>query len=244
MYRDYDPFAWLFAHHWGQDYHRQVIPALERLILRLLPPDAAILDLCCGDGRIAAALAGRGFRVTGLDGSEQMLRYARQAAPDVRFVHADAREFSLAASFDAVISTFDSLNHVESSRELKAVFLNVFKALNSGGYFGFDLNREQAYIELWTEMTGTVADGAVSVAKSTYDARREVAACAITEFRKVNGEWQRSDYRLTQKHHPHDRVMAGLEAAGFQSIASFDAIDDLRMKGPTGQHRTFYLARK
>jgi hypothetical protein len=83
------------------------------------------------------------------------------------------------------------------------------------------------------------------VAKSTYDRKRQSAACEITEFRRMeDGAWVRSDYRLTQKHHPHDRVVRALECAGFAPVASFDAIADLGMTGPTGRHRTFYLARK
>src|SRR5512147_2371170 len=89
--RDYDPFAWLYAHHWGADYHRQIPGLLDKVLLKLLPSGAPVLDLCCGDGRLAGVLAQRGFQVTGIDGSPAMLRFARENAPAARFELGDAR---------------------------------------------------------------------------------------------------------------------------------------------------------
>jgi SAM-dependent methyltransferase len=243
-YREYDRFAWLYSHHWGGDFHAQVMSVLDRLLLRLLPDRAAVLDLCCGDGRLAGALRSRGFEVTGLDGSDEMLRYARSAAPGVRFVAADARAFRLDRRFDAAVSTFDSLNHVLTLGELRKVFQNVAAVLRSGGYFAFDLNREKAYTELWPGLSAMVHDDAVSIVESQYDRDCALATCSITLFRRSRAAWRRSDFTLTQRHHPSDEVVAGLYAAGFSPVACFDAAEDLAMTGSIGQHRTFYLARK
>ena len=240
----YDPFAWLYANYWGEEYHCQAIPILDRALLKRLPAPAAILDLCCGDGRIAAALSERGYEVTGVDASGAMLHYARQRAPGVRFYLRDARHLNLRSSYGAVISTFDSLNHVLGPSDLRKVFRNVYRVLNDGGYFLFDLNRERGYTEIWVEMSGLVKSDVVAVFQSTYDARRGLARCNLTQFRKKGRRWVRSGYELTQKYHPHERVIDALERAGFSSIASLDAAKDLGMSGRIGVHRTFYLARK
>lgn len=243
-FRDYDPFAWLYAHHWGGEFHDQILNMLDRLVLRLLPKGARVLDLCCGDGRVARALQKRGFAVTGLDGSEQMLHYARQMAPDVDFHLADARDFSLPGEFQGVISTFDSLNHVMTRRELHKVFRNVYSIVRPGGYFAFDVNREEAYTDLWANLSSVVTENAVSIARGDFDKRRGVALCDITQFVKTDGVWTRSDYTLRQKLHEHTHIMDDLEKVGFHPIASFDAGSDLGMQGDIGRHRTFYLARK
>jgi SAM-dependent methyltransferase len=243
-YSDYDPFAWLYAHYWGRDFHDQILNVLECLVLKRLPRGATVLDLCCGDGRVAAALVQRGFRVTGVDGSEEMLSYARRRVRGAEFVLADARTFTMDATFDAVISTFDSLNHVMSDRDLRRVFKRVSKVLRPSGCFAFDLNNQRAYEELWCNMSGTVEENAVSVARGTYDARRRLAACDITLFRREGAGWLRSDFRLTQRRHSHEAVVRSLEAADFGQIAAFDAAQDLGMRGSIGQHRTFYLARR
>src|SRR5437763_16361209 len=94
-FADYDPFAWFFTHFWCVDFHHQAMPVLDRLVLPLLPPKGSILDLCCGDGRVMQSLARRGYRVTGIDGSERMLTYARRRLPRAEFYLEDARRFQL-----------------------------------------------------------------------------------------------------------------------------------------------------
>jgi len=240
-YTDYDPFAWLYANYWGDEFHREVVPALERLLFHRLPEGAAVLDLCCGDGRITRQLHRRGFSVTGLDGSERMLTLARQRVPLARFLLADARCFELREEFDAVVSTFDSLNHVMEARELRKVFDNVHSALKHGGWFVFDLNREQAYFDFWAHDSHTVDADAVSVARGAYDKRTRLATCDVTLFEREGIRWQRSDFRLTQRYHTPETVMAALKRAGF-TVERLDAARDLGMQGDVGQGRDFYLA--
>jgi SAM-dependent methyltransferase len=72
-----------------------------------LPPDGAILDVGCGTGRHAIELAKRGYRVTGLDLSSEMLARAAAAARaanvHVEWVNSDATRFALPRRFDAAV---------------------------------------------------------------------------------------------------------------------------------------------
>jgi hypothetical protein len=55
-FRDYAPLAWFYDRYWGERYHALVLPILDRLLLRRLPPATSpLLDLCCGTGTSAAA---------------------------------------------------------------------------------------------------------------------------------------------------------------------------------------------
>lgn len=242
-YRDYDNFAWLYAKQWGEEFHREAIPALQRLLLKRLPARAAILDLCCGDGRLTQALARRGFRVTGLDSSENMLAYARQRLRRPRLILADAREFTLPPEYDAVISMFDSLNHVMTAEGLGRVFRNVFTCLKPGGEFAFDLNREEAYSELWIRPFSIVEKTFAAVVRGSYESDRMLAICDITLFRLEEQAWRRSDFRLTQHCHSREEVLFCLSSAGFEAKV-FDAAKDLGMQGDIGFGRDFYLATK
>ena len=242
-FSDYDPFAWLYTNYWGHEFHNQAMQVLEKLILKKLPRRASILDVCCGDGRITRELMRRGFYVTGIDGSEQMLSYAKKRAPKAELLLLDARAFRLPARFDAAISTFDSLNHIMNVGQLAAVFRNVWNSLKPGGCFAFDLNREEAYKDLWQRTWTAVDDDVVTVARGTYDAARQLARCDVTLFRLENGSWLRSDFRLRQKYHRQHQVVGSLQRAGFTTEVH-DAATDLGMVGEVGEGRTFYLAFK
>ncbi|HLJ44484.1 MAG TPA: class I SAM-dependent methyltransferase [Bryobacteraceae bacterium] len=241
--REYDPFASLYAAHWGDEFHAEIIPVLDRLLLKHLPRRAEILDLCCGDGRVTKILARRGFRMTGIDGSERMLSFAKQALPKTEFLLADARNFRLAPRFDAVVSVFDSLNHVLSIDDLARVFRNVFACLKPEGAFVFDLNREEAYTDIWVRPLPIVTPKVVAISLGSYESRDRLATCDITMFQHGGGAWHRSDFRLKQRCHDAAEVLAALSRAGFESEV-FDAARDLGMQGEIGFGRDCFIARK
>jgi SAM-dependent methyltransferase len=70
-----------------------------------LAPGMRLLDVGCGPGRHARALAARGVEVVGVDISERFVELARDGAPcGATFVRADARDLPYDAEFDAAIS--------------------------------------------------------------------------------------------------------------------------------------------
>src|SRR5262245_42357285 len=133
IFSDYDRFAWFYNRYWGDEFSRPALSIFNILLFPHLPPGCRVLDLCCGTGQIAAGLVARGYRVTGLDGSEAMLKFARENAPEGEFIRSDARSFALPKIFHGVISAFDSLNHLMKSEELIAVFRNVHEVLVDDG---------------------------------------------------------------------------------------------------------------
>ena len=133
-YSAYDAFAALYDQRWGR-FAGKLLPDVEERVLCHVPNEARILDLCCGTGSLAALLSERGYAVTGVDGSSEMLAFARKNAPNAELVLADARSFTVSTRCHAAVSLFDSLNHVMSLDQLGAVFRNVFAALQPPGLF-------------------------------------------------------------------------------------------------------------
>jgi SAM-dependent methyltransferase len=239
-YADYDALAWFYNRYWG-GFAQRVWPVVERLCLTLAPPGGRILDLCCGTGQLAVLLLARGYRVTGLDGSEAMLRFARENAPGAEFILADARAFSLPAAFDAAVSTFDSLNHIMTIDDLTAVFENVRAVLRPRAAWLFDLNMEQGYRARWRGTTARVEADHVIVDRSSYDPDARIGRSETTMFRPGTAGWQRSDLTLLQRCYTEDEIGAALQKSGFDQIAAYDAERDLEWTGHVG--RTFFHAR-
>ncbi len=70
-----------------------------------LEPGMRVLDVGCGPGRHAVALAQRGLEVVGVDISERFVELARAAAPPgATFERADARALAFDHEFDVAIS--------------------------------------------------------------------------------------------------------------------------------------------
>ena len=132
-YAVYDGFACYFDRYWGRSFFDDLRPIVEQCFLPLLPANGAVLDLCCGSGRLSHWLTVRGFEVSGVDGSEEMVRLARKNAPRASFRVADVRRFREPESFDGVLCTFDSLNHLASGDDLLTVFQNIARSLRPRG---------------------------------------------------------------------------------------------------------------
>lgn len=146
---EYDHWAWLYNRTLGPRYGAYKIGPIERVVLPHVPSGGAILDLCCGTGQLVAALIERGFAVTGLDGSADMLRHARENAPSATLIEGDACHFEFETPFDAVLCTSASLNHMQSLDDLSAVFASVSRALKPGGIFVFDVNHPAQMTRYW-----------------------------------------------------------------------------------------------
>jgi len=216
----YDAFAATYNRHWGDEFAPRVFPILEQLVLRELPAGARILDLCCGTGQFAGTLTGLGYRVTGVDGSMEMLRFARENAPGAEFVHADARSFRLPEKYAVVISVFDSLNHILTIEELTKVFVNVHAALEPGGVFFFDLNMAAGYFLTWNDNYGIVEDDLVCVVRTDWDVENRTARFDTTIFNTPDG-WQRVDLTIHQKCYDPEEIVTALEATDFTGIECY-----------------------
>jgi SAM-dependent methyltransferase len=243
-YSDYDSFARVYNRHWGTHFIPLVLPILENHLLKHLPDKAMILDLCCGTGQLARLLADRGYRLTGIDGSGEMLRFARENAPSAEFILADARSFKLPDIYHAVISTFDSLNHIMTLEELTDVFRNVYDTLCQGGLFLFDLNMSAGFKTNWHDEFNIIEEDNVCVLRSRYNPDEKTAQFIATIFYQDNG-WQRSDLTLTQKCYSEEEVLSALEKAGFAEIHSY-ACDILRslIELTDDAERAFFICRK
>ncbi len=243
-YAGYNRFASVYNRHWGGEYAQRVLPILENLVLRHLPRKGRILDLCCGTGQLASTLAALGYGVTGLDGSDGMLAFARENAPAVEFITADARSFRLPAVYHAVVSTFDSLNHIMTLDELTAVFRNVYAALRKGGRFFFDLNTEAGYKVTWQDSFGIVEDDLVCVVRSKYTPEQRIAQFDATVFYQRDG-WQRTDVTLLQKCYEEKEVRSALKSAGFTRIQAYSVDEQHGMRKLTADaDRVFYICQK
>jgi SAM-dependent methyltransferase len=101
-----------------------------------VPAGAELLDVPCGAGRLALPLAGRGFRLTGVDLSAESLAHARAADPAraVTWEQRDMRALSWPGRFDGAFCLGNSFGYMSDDENLE--FLRaVARSLKQGARF-------------------------------------------------------------------------------------------------------------
>lgn len=98
-----------------------------------------VLDVACGTAELAVRMAKRGFEVTGIDLSEEMLSVASDKAfqedVSILLLQQDMSEMEQLGDYDLVTCFCDSLNYLETEEAVHGTLLSVYKNLKADGVF-------------------------------------------------------------------------------------------------------------
>lgn len=135
----------LYAHR-SLEEAEQTIDTLLKFI-RITTHNPKALDIACGSGRHAVALAEHGFEVTANDLSSMLLAEARKLSEEKRltltFTQIDMRNIAFENDFDLIVQLFTSFGYFENGDEDKIVLTNVARALKPGGWYVLDFLNER-----------------------------------------------------------------------------------------------------
>jgi SAM-dependent methyltransferase len=160
--------------HWFEDLARFMGPAYLRysftkgteqeagfLVEVLgLQPGMRVLDVGCGPGRHAHALARRGLEVVGIDISQRFVEMAREKAPTgATFHRVDARQLSFDGEFDAAVSLCQGAFGLLGGERDAEVLDGMARAVRPGGRVA--VSAFSAYFQVrWLEDTDSFDAGA------------------------------------------------------------------------------------
>lgn len=169
-----------------------------REMLSLAPDGTEVLDVACGWGRHAVALAREGCRVTGVDWSETLLAAARMRAEHagvaLELVRGDMRELTWEGRFDVVLSLFSSLGYFLSDAEDLRVLRGVARALRPGGRFVLETMHRDHLAGVYAERDWwETEDGAVVWVEREFD--------AVEGISREWTRWSRPGARPGEKYH-------------------------------------------
>jgi SAM-dependent methyltransferase len=97
----------------------------------LPPPPARVVDVGCGEGRLARDLKALGYGVVGVDGSPTLIAAAREADPAGHYEVADAAAVPMPEGSADVVTAFMSLQDVD---DLDGALREVSRILAPGGH--------------------------------------------------------------------------------------------------------------
>ena len=206
-----------------------------------------VLDLACGTGRLTCALLDRGADVIGTDLSPEMLMQARDTCSEKG--HAplllcqDMRELDLYGTVDVTVCATNSLNYLESERDLEKVFSLVHNFLTPGGLFFFDINSLYKFEKLYGENTYVFeSENAFCVWQNDYCREEQSCDFRLTIFeRGQKNLYRRLEEEQRQQYFSPETVKNLLEKCGF-ALLSQGADIELRTAGDEDPD-LFFVAR-
>ena len=210
----------------------------------VIPRRAA--DLACGTGSVAIRLAQMGMQVTAVDMSEEMLCIAAQKAQEVenrpQFVCQKLQELKLPRGVDLAVCALDSLDYILDPADCQKAIRQVYKALNPGGVFIFDVNTPEKLQAMDGQVFLDENEDTFCVWRGEFDYQTNICSYGMDLFQRQGDLWQRSFEEHQEYAYSRQQLVEYLKNAGFTGIEVFG---DRRMEQPEKEDLRIYLkARK
>ncbi|MCF8010233.1 MAG: class I SAM-dependent methyltransferase [Clostridiales bacterium] len=179
-----------------------------------------VLDIATGTGFHSVMLSRDGFSVTSADGSDNMLRKAkengRKYGVDLSVVRADWRHLSsyIFDKFDAVVCLGNSFTHIFDSNERRLAMKEIYKVLKNGGLAIIDQRNYDAIIKYGYTSKHTYHYCGKNVEIDPDHVSRDAVRLRYTFSDKSN-------YLLTMYPILQDKLTEILKESGFKNVERY-----------------------
>ena len=198
----------------------------------------AVLDLCCGTGRIAIELARRGCVVTGIDICENYLQKIRKAAVreslNIECIGQDVRNFKQKNIYDLALILYNSFGYFENPKNDFLFLKNAYNSLKKDGYLIIDVLGKEIAVRNYTEAEWIENDNYTFLSESY----------PIDSWGSIKNRWillkgkNRLEKIFTQRLYAASELKLLLFKAGFSSVEIYGDWD----KSPYGENAKTLIA--
>ena len=205
-----------------------------------------VADLACGTGSATRILAQRGYQVTAVDLSEDMLTEAMDKCADLEnlptFVHQNLAELRLPRAVDMAVCFLDSLDYILDPADCEAAIRRTYKALNPGGIFIFDVNTPEKLRAMDGQVFLDEDDDVYCVWRGEFDEDTNICSYGMDLFQREGEIWHRSFEEHQEYAYSIEQLKTYLKNAGFTQIKVWA---DREFTAPReGEQRVWFQARK
>ncbi len=214
-----------------------------------------VLDLACGTGSLTTELAGRGYDMIGVDGSEQMLSVASERAYvnfgeddeyrlPILYLLQDMRSFELYGTVGAVVCCLDSINYLTGDDDLEDCLKTVHNYLDPDGIFIFDINTPFKFRNIYGDNAYILEDEIDNSAvycgwQNYYCEKTGICDFYLTLFSEdENGKYTRSEEHQRERKYELNEIKATLKKCGFEWL---DAFSDYDFSGIEEKNERWYI---
>lgn len=205
----------------------------------------SLLDIGCGTGTLTRIMAEKGYEMTGLDISADMLSVASsKEGEDILYILQDMTDINLLEEADAAYSICDCVNYLITNEDIVECFKSVERNLKKDGLFIFDFNTIYKYETVIGDTTiAENADDASFIWENYYSKEDHINEYDVTFFvLEENDLYRRFEETHIQRGYELQEIKEFINTAGLKFVT---AIDENTHKEPTNEsERIFVVARK
>ena len=227
------------------DYEATVEFYMEILRREGLSP-RTVVDLACGTGSVTEILARKGYRVTGVDMSEEMLTEAAMKTMDMEqppmYSCQLLQNLRLPRGVDMAVCALDSLDYILDPADCKEAIRRTYKALNPGGIFIFDVNTPEKLRAMDDQVFLDEDDDVYCVWRGEFDEETNICSYGMDLFQREGNMWRRSFEEHREYAYSREQLTGFLKDAGFTHIEVY--ADRLFEAPREGEQRIYFKARK
>ena len=198
-----------------------------------------VLDLACGTGTMTALLCEKGYDVTGIDLSCDMLSLASSKC-DARFISADISDFDINEKFDYCICLLDSINHLNGVDDVNACFNCVYDSLNEDGLFIFDVNTIYKHNNILADNTFVFDNDGYFLSWDNEQMEDNVIRILLDFFVYNGKNYDRFSEEFYEKAYEIDELKSMLK--NFEIIGIYDELTENSPKA--NSERVFFVCKK
>lgn len=216
-----------YAQRWGlpapSDHVRLQAAGLWNLLQ--LSPRSRVIDIGCGHGRHALALAERGPEVIGLDLAVALLNRARHLAAELRtqvsWIRGDMRRLPLRSECASAAVMMDTFGFFDTEDEHAAVLQEAARVLTTDRRLVLKVVNGGPILDAFRETDREERDGVVISVSSTLT----MDPLRMTQRISVSGTRGHGEYERRQRLYRVEELGAALEHVGFGIVGVFASPD-------------------
>ena len=218
----------------------------EEILRREGVTPRTVVDLACGTGSVTEILARKGYRVTGVDMSEEMLTEAAMKTMDMEqppmYSCQLLQNLRLPRGVDMAVCALDSLDYILDPEDCKEAIRRAYKALNPGGIFIFDVNTPEKLRAMDDQIFLDEDDEVYCVWRGEFDEETNICSYGMDLFQREGNMWRRSFEEHREYAYSQEQLTGFLKDAGFTHIEVY--ADRLFEAPRAGEQRIYFKARK
>lgn len=209
------------------EVYDQIFPVKEETMAFLLSnlPKGSVLDLGCATGSYAIKLSQKGYRVYGLDYSQEMVDYAinqnKKLSQMAHFTKRDMLDLDEKNAFIGIYSIGNTLVHLPSKEDVWHMLKHIYEALKPGGTLVLQIINYDRILDQKVDSLPTIEFPNGSFMRK-YEVKDElIAFTSVLTYQDITQENVTMLLPLR-----YEELKNGLKEAGFENIHAYDGFSN------------------